>query len=311
MNKSTILKWVILTILAGYCCWMVVWGHQEAARHTCTGIEVEVTGKTMMDSVIKRGVLKELDKYPEPIKGVPLNLLNTHRIEQYLSGLSNFESVSCMVTSHGQLHVKVTPLVPVMRVFFADNSYYINKDGKHIASSPEFYTDVPVVSGRFTRDFQPKDVLPLLSFIKGDRMLRDLTNMIVAEGPNDLLIVPRIRGHVINFGDTTRLGEKRSALELFYKKVMPYKGWEEYDTISVKFRGQVVATRRDKTRVNHGEEDYDELDLEEGTLPTESDAPSRAESVSKPAANGGQSAPTPMPIAGEGNQSMGDSTIRQ
>ncbi len=283
MNKSTILKWVLLVILAGYCCWMVVWGHQEAARHTCTGIEVEVTGKTMMDSVIRRGVLQELGKYPEPIKGVPLNLLNTHKIERYLSGLSNFESVSCMVTAQGMLHVKVTPLVPVMRVFFADNSYYINKDGKHIPSSPEFYTDVPVVSGRFTRDFQPKDLLPLLNFIKGDKMLRDLTNMIVADGPNDLLIVPRIRGHVVNMGDTTRLEEKRDALALFYKKVMPYKGWEEYDTISVKFRGQVVATRRDKTRMNHGEVDYEEVDLEEGTLPMEAEAPMRTETTPPPA----------------------------
>lgn len=274
VSKSTILKWVILLILAGYSCWMVVWGHQEAARHSCSGIEVEVSGGShgAMDSVIKRGVLQELEKYPEPIKGVPLNLLNTHKVERYLSSLSNFEGVSCMLTSRGVLHVKVTPLIPVMRVFFRDNSYYINKDGKHIQSSPEFHTDVPVVSGNFTHDFQPRDVLPLLNYIKGDRMLRDLTNMIVAEGPNDLLIVPRVRGHVVNFGDTTRLREKREALALFYRKVMPYKGWEEYDTISVKFRGQVVATRRDKSRVNHGEEDYEEVDLEEGTLP-EADVP--------------------------------------
>ena len=72
---------------------------------------------------------------------------------------------------------------------------------------------------------------------------------------------------MVNFGDTTRLAEKRDALKLFYSKVMPYKGWEEYDTISVKFRGQVVATRRDKTRLNVNSEPIEEEDLEEATLP--------------------------------------------
>ena len=33
----------------------------------------------------------------------------------------------------------------------------------------------------------------------------------------------------------------------FYRYVAPVKGWEKYDTISVAWRRQVVATRRDKT----------------------------------------------------------------
>lgn len=52
-----------------------------------------------------------------------------------------------------------------------------------------------------------------------------------------------------------------------YRKVMPYKGWEAYDTISLKFEGQVVATRRDKSRLNHGEDNGDDIALEEATLP--------------------------------------------
>ena len=32
-----------------------------------------------------------------------------------------------------------------------------------------------------------------------------------------------------------------------YRKVLPLKGWEYYDTISVKWAGQVVASRRIKS----------------------------------------------------------------
>ena len=275
VRKSSIFKWVILLLLVGYTCWVTVWAHQEAARHVCTGIEVSVDGDSPldggtnrpMDSVIQQGVLQELTKYPKKITGVPLNALNTRDIEKYLGKLSNFESVNCMVTSSGKLRVRVVPLIPVMRVFFAGSSYYINKDGKHIDSNAEFYNDVPVVSGTFTRQFQPKDVLPLIRYINDDQMLSELVNMVVAHDAHNLILVPRVQGHVVNFGDTTRLDEKKQALALFYKKVMPYKGWEEYDTISVKYRGQIVATRRDKSRLNQAEIDVEEIDPEESTLP--------------------------------------------
>lgn len=266
-KRNTIIKWCLLVLLVGYSSFMVVWGHQEAARHVCNDIEIRVSGNPQMDSIVRSGVLQELAAYPEPIKGVPLDRINTRKIERYLSRLGTFETVHCALSSSGALLVKVTPLVPVMRVFFGDNSYYINRDGKHIASNAEFYSDVPVVTGNFNRNFQPVKVLPLVNFINSDPAMRELTNMIEARDAHNLIVVPRIYGHVINFGDTTRLAEKAAALKLFYREVMPYKGWQEYDTISVKYRGQIVATRRDKTHVNHGEVDYDEIDLEESTLP--------------------------------------------
>ncbi len=267
MKKSTVFKWMLLVLLMVYCVGMTVWARGEAMRHTCVGIEVEVEGDRMLDTIIRKGVREELRHYPGKIVGTPLHQLNTRKIEKYLSGLSNFESVECIITSDGRLLVNIVPLIPVMRVFYKDNSYYINKDGKHIESKAEFFSDVPVVEGEFSRSFTPRDILPLVRYIESDKDLRSLVSMVVARDASNLMIVPKVKGHIVNFGDTTRLPEKWQALRLFYHKVMPYKGWEEYDTISVKYRGQIVATRRDKTKLNHGEDYHEEEDLEEGTLP--------------------------------------------
>lgn len=270
MKKSTILKWSILTLLGVYSALMAVWAHRQADLHVCEGIDVTVAGNSPMDSIIRRGVRAELRKYPEKLIGRRLNEINTRKIELYLTSLSNFESVNCMLTSTGRMKVEVVPLVPVMRVFSGNKSYYVNKDGKHIESRAEFFTDVPVVRGNFDSIFTPENVLPLIKFIRDDKTLSEITGMIDARDSHNLIIVPRVAGHVINFGDTTRLADKRDVLLRFYHKVMPYKGWEEYDTISVKFRNQVVATRRNKTKLNHSEEYIEEHDLEEATLP---DAP--------------------------------------
>lgn len=271
--KSKIFKWSLLTLLLAYTVVICAWAHKEARQHVCTGIEIHTSSSkgSAMDSVIRHGVSEELKEYPQRIVGTPLHQLKTSAIEKYLSGLNNFESVHCMISSRGKLVIEVVPLIPVMRVFFGDNSYYINKDGKYITSNAEFFSDVPVVSGQFSKTFPPRSVLPLVNFINHDNAMRDLTGMIIAENAHNLLIVPRVRGHVVNFGDTTRLDEKKRALLLFYRQVMPYKGWEEYDTISVKYRGQVIATRRNKEKLNHAEEYFEDIDLEEATLPDAGD----------------------------------------
>ena len=252
-----ILKWSILVGLLCYAAGMTVWAHQEANKHVCSGIEIHVEGSAAMDSVIRHGVTEELRDYPVRITGTPLHQLNTVDVERYLARYSNFESVNCMISSHGKLIVKIVPLVPVMRVFFADYSYYINKEGKHIESNAEFFSDVPVVSGSFNRRFQPKSVLPLVNYIRKDPMLSELVSMVVAENENNLILVPRIRGHVINFGDTTRLDEKKRALTLFYRQVMPYKGWQTTAILMRQLLTTVITNRKTHRKIPHSQAEYE------------------------------------------------------
>lgn len=250
-------------LLTAYVVVMFVWSHAEASRHTCTGIDVEIEGTDMVGTISKESVLGVLEKYPKRIVGMPSNTVNTLEIAEYLRHFNSFESVECVMTSQSKLKVKVVPVIPEIRVFDGDRSYYVNKDGKIIKSNARFYVDVPVISGHFTDRFTPGDILPVVRFIEADNALKELTGMIVAKDKDNIILVPRIKGHVINLGDTTRLAEKRRAIMTAYHKILPTKGWETYDTISVKFKGQIVATRRDKTPlyplmvVDEGE-DYEE-----------------------------------------------------
>ncbi|MDE6095235.1 MAG: hypothetical protein K2G52_03515 [Muribaculaceae bacterium] len=264
---KTILKWLILTFLFVYVTWVTVWAHGEARRHGCQGIEVVIAQATAADTITRNGVLDELSRYPCRIIGAPVESVNTLDIERYLSRFSNFEEVNCILQTDRKLRVTVTPMIPALRVFENGKSYYINKDGKKIESKASFFVDVPIVSGTFDEKFTPRQLLPVTRFISTDPILSKLIGMVDAKDADNIILVPRIHGHVVNFGDTTRLDEKRRALLTVYRKVMPYKGWERYDTISVKFNGQVVATRRVKDRVSHGGDYGDDIALEEATLP--------------------------------------------
>lgn len=264
---KTLLKWTLLLLLMAYTGWMTIWARQQADLHVCEGFDIHVFGTSNLARTVGQGVEAELRKYPVRIIGTPIRLLDLRKIESSLASMNNFESVDCMIDANNRLRVNVVPMVPVMRVFSGNSSYYINRQGKRIDAKAEFFSDVPVVHGNFSKSFSPKEVIPLVNFIRNDKMMKNLTSMVEARDRDNLIIIPRVYGHVINMGDTSRLADKAHALSLFYRQVLPHKGWKEYDTISVKYRGQVVASRRNKNTVVHSEQTDDDVDLEELTLP--------------------------------------------
>lgn len=271
MWKAT-LKWAVLFILIAYIVAMFVWARAEAQRHVISNIEVSIDGQGKVASLSPQSVLEVLKNYPSPIIGRPVHSVNTLEIADYLRKFNNFETVDCMITTQGNLKVNVVPMVPALRVFDGDKSYYVNKDGKTMASLPGFHVDVPVVTGHFSKTLRPESILPVVRFIEQDSLLSNLVGMIEVKDARNILLVPRIKGHVINLGDVTRLPEKRQAIIAAYRKILPFKGWETYDTISVKFKGQIVATRRDKTPLFPVKVTDDDEDMEGKVLEAYTDS---------------------------------------
>lgn len=268
------LKWLLLVLLLGYVAVMTVWARKEAATHVCRGIDVMLTSTHPADSTTRAGILAELKKYPNKITGAQLSTINTLNVEKFLSSLNAFEQVDCAMGADSRLKVIVTPMIPEIRVFDTNGkSFYVNKDGKRIASNAEFFVDVPVVIGHFTKKYPAKNVIPLVKFIQEDPDLSSLISGIKFVDANNIMLLPRISGHVINFGDTSSMDSKRRAILTAYRDILPRKGWNEYDTISVKFKGQIVATRRNKVVIDHGAILDEEIDLEEATLPEQQPTP--------------------------------------
>lgn len=217
----------------------------------CRGMRIEVLDDPVhtRNFVNAREIAHELGTLPERAAGMRLADIDTEEITRRLRAIDKIEDVTVLKTSDRRILVTVTPLIPVARVFEPSGSYYINKDNKRITASARYHVDVPVISGRFSpfdTVFTPASLLPMLDWLETHAKWSRLETMISADGPSDVILVPAITGHVINIGTPDNLDDKFARLERFYTTVMPVKGWTHYDTISVKWAGQVVATRRHK-----------------------------------------------------------------
>ncbi len=265
---KTVFKIVLCLMLLGYVAFAFAFVHEENAKRTCPGIDLRIIGNTLPDSVLRQGVNSQLSKYGKKLKGEHLEKIDLKGLEDYLSTFSNFESVECSFNPDSRLRITLTPIKAEVRVFSdKGHSYYINRYGKRIKADAEFFIDVPVLIAPEKYENCIPSALSVIRYAGADSELSPLIAAYKIDGPSDLIIIPRLQGHVINFGDSTRLDEKKAAILAAYRNVLPAKGWNTYDTISVKFKSQIVATRRNKAISNHGALDDDGIDLEEATLP--------------------------------------------
>ena len=57
-------------------------------------------------------------------------------------------------------------------------------------------------------------------------------------------LIPRVGNHRILLGTFDHFEEKLANLRLFYEQAIPKMGWEKYSIINLKYRNQIVCTKR-------------------------------------------------------------------
>ncbi len=249
MSKRTLLKILLTAVCAGYLVVALAVSHNLASRVQSRGFLVKVnTRPGAREFVTASDISRLLAEWKVDRPGQAASAIDLQGLEDRLNKIDNIEHANVSRLSDDRILVEVTPMIPVVRVFDRQGSYYLNRTGKRLSASARFRLDVPVITGEFSPEHPASELLGLVERIHGDSTWNAIVAQInVDPRSRDIILAPMIRGHVINIGDTTDIRDKLRRVMLMYRKVLPVKGWTYYDTISVKWRGQVVATRREKS----------------------------------------------------------------
>lgn len=263
----------------------IKWAHGKADSEVCTAVDVEVLNSGNTSFVTPEGVKAEMTRMGLMAAGLTVRNIDINKIETKLRQSEYLENVECFMAANGHLVIRVEQIVPVLRVFETDStSYYLNRNGKRLNATYNFHADVPIVSGHFTRSFPATRLLPLVEYIEKDATLHSLVTMIDVVDSSNIYIIPNIEGHVVNFGSVDNYENKFKKLLTFYKEVLPYKGYYYYDTISVKWNYQIVATKSNKAVKEQIKTDPDD---DEGDSPfsnvTDTPLPNEGEKAQEPA----------------------------
>lgn len=294
-----LIQHIILLLLVVALTVGIVWARNKSRGEVCTSIDVEVINADSTSFVTPQGVLSDLKGQGIELVGKHMGDIDASDIEEALRLSPYLESADIVKCQNGRILIRVSQLVPVFRVFDGESSYYVNRAGKHMAASSYYHSDVPVVQGHFTRKYRPTRLLPLIDYVEKDSLLHSLVTMYVVRDTNNIIIVPSISGHVVNIGNASGFENKFAKLKLFYNEVMPKRGWNTYDTISVKWNHQVVATRRVKAVeqvIEYDPEDDEQApDIQTMTVGSAEDAKRAEQQAKKETANKPDDKKEPQP----------------
>lgn len=168
-------------------------------------------------------------------------------IERTLRRNSFIDSVSCYKSPGGVVNVLILQRLPLMRVV-ADSGedYYIDSKGN--VMNPQGYSaDLIVATGSINRKYAKKELVQLGCFLRDDPFWSNQIEQIYVTPQQRIKMVPRVGGHIIDFGTADSLSQKFRNLYTFYEKVLPEVGWNKYAEISVEHVSQIVARKADKS----------------------------------------------------------------
>ena len=108
----------------------------------------------------------------------------------------------------------------------------------------ELITRLKLEEENLTGASQLKELFDLARFINDDKFWNSQISQLFINENNDVEMIPRVGNHNIVLGEAKQLEEKFAKLLIFYKKGLNNTGWNNYSTINLKYKNQVVCTKR-------------------------------------------------------------------
>ena len=238
------LTYIVAALLALYLLVSLVWGEAVAHNRRYTGFRVTVVDSARVRYVSADEVRKYLSRHISAKENTPLQDIDTEEIEHLLSSNRLIEEVRCYKTPTGLLRIDLTQRVPVLRVLGDSAAYFLDENGEIMPADLPEAVSVPVATGHITSAFARESLYPFACFLRENDFWRAQIEQICVDGNQNVELIPRVGDHRILMGPLTAYEEKLANLRCLYEQAFSKCGWNKYRTINLKYKDQVVCTRR-------------------------------------------------------------------
>ncbi|MBP6810045.1 MAG: cell division protein FtsQ/DivIB [Saprospiraceae bacterium] len=246
------LAWLMFLFIIGMI-WYVA--RNRKANTFAEGLQVNVVALPSGDKLISERDVRQalLAAFGSDLENSELVNLQVERMERVLEGDPFVKNADVYIDQNNQLHIKIDQREPVVRVLDNNgNNYYLDAAGKKMPPSKNFAARVIVATGNvspYTPEFREKrkstlkDLFHITQTLLTDEFLKSFIQQIHVNNRGEFILVPLVGDQKIELGSARKLEDKLNRLKIFYQQGMPYEGWRKYETINLKYSGQVVCKR--------------------------------------------------------------------
>lgn len=197
-------------------------------------------------------VARLVEKSTPTLKGMAIGRIDLKAIEQALTLDKHIRDAELYGDLKGNLIVRVELRRPIARIVQDDApDAYVAEDGTIMSVSEKFSSRVMILSGRGTKKMveagdltkteDGRKLMEMMEYILDDPFWTAQVAQMDLNTKGEISIYPQVTGQVVEFGTTERYEDKLHKLMVFYKEILPQKGWTRYEKVNLTYDGQIIA----------------------------------------------------------------------
>jgi len=216
-------------------------------------ISVEIENRSenyFIDEEDVMGLLMMGEK--DSILGDKYGRIDLKEIEDRIEAHSFVKDAQVFRDLRGHLVVRAQQSRPVARLI-ADNGKhaYISEEGALLPISSKYTSRVVVLTGGYLskvtqlesiyQDEYAMKLFELIDYINSNRFWRMQIGEVNVARNGNIIMYPQVGRQKLEFGRATDIDKKFKKLRIFFKEIMPTKGWNAYSRVNVAFEDQIIC----------------------------------------------------------------------
>ncbi len=242
-----VLGWLCLAAGIGF---TIYYAYTQRAAVRCQSIVVNINPNSprFLD---EEEIAKMVENAGEQVIGRGLFLININKIEKKLAAFTTLDNIQIYrrvdskgLSFKGKLVVNVDERSPVLRIKTGSDDFYLDRGGVKIPVSQKYIDRILIATGVIPDEKLEMDFLKMAEYINKDDFWRAQIEQVLVQSDGQLIMLPQVGDYLIEFGTPDDYVLKLRNLKAVYQQGFKNMGWNKYKTISIKYRNQVVCTKK-------------------------------------------------------------------
>jgi cell division protein FtsQ len=240
---------LLVGILSLFGCLIIV--EKRYASQCCKSIDIQIHEVGEQHFVDAKDLFAYLaEKYISPLQGAPMQQIQISKIENIVKSHNFVRKCSVYKTWKGTIKINILPKRVLARIVCPyGTDYYLDELGELLPLSKSYTARILLLDSvelcklEDTIQSTPysKSILKILHLINENPFWKAQITHISVNKKGELTLTTLFNRQKIYLGKPEDIESKMKKLMLFYKVILPYKGWNTYRRINLKFDNQIVC----------------------------------------------------------------------
>lgn len=218
---------------------------------TYRSMEVYVQGIRDVYFVEEAEIINLLqNEFPSLKPGITLGSISLGKIEKKVESHPFVKKAEVFKDLKGNVVVKIEQHRPVARIIRPMAAHgYISSEGLILPTSTHYTSRVLTLEGPMAEELlslenlssKYGDLMNLIHFIEKDDFWSAQIAGLEIDRKMNIKMYQQVGQEVVEFGRPIDIEEKFEKISLFYKEILPVKGWNSYKRVNVKYKDQIIC----------------------------------------------------------------------